>query len=160
MNTIWSDVAIFLLFFLLGTSKRVDNMCVCKNGNMGKGSEVPRYFLVLLHGLGTSGYGAQKDMAVLLPQTQQVVFLSFPGRYWAPPELCQHSSRTWKRGILGCPRWLRLCRVCEIILGRTVPGNQGCWMYSWLWEPLTSQDKAQAKDKKAHGGNCTHWHCS
>lgn len=31
-------------------------------------------------------------------------------------------------------------------------------MCSWLWEPLTSQDKAQAKDKEAHGDNCTHWH--
>lgn len=48
--------------------------------------------------------------------------------------------------------------VCEIPLGRALSGNQGCWMHSCLWGPLTSQDKGQAKDEEGHGDNCTHWH--
>lgn len=122
MDIIWSDIVIFSLssswaqvyVYLthIYTSICVSNMPVCENDNVGKGSEIPGYFLVLLHGLGTSEYGPEKDTAVLLPWTQHIMFLHSPGSYCVPPELGQHtmaeyeSKQYWDvpfgRGFIEC----------------------------------------------------------
>lgn len=74
--------------------------------------------------------------------------------------LGQHRAAEWENaGNIGMSHLAEASESAgEILLGRTLSGNQGGWMYSWLWGPPTSQDKGQAKDEEGHGDSGTHCH--
>lgn len=127
MNIIGSDVVIFLLLvFFLGTSMCVDNMSLCeKDKQHGEEQQDSMLF---------SDIAAQIRL-IRIWTTAGCGRLCFFNTLRVTEHLLgQHRAAEWENaGNIGMSHLAEASESAgEILLGRTLSGNQGGWMYSWL----------------------------